>query len=35
MLNGDFASAEKELRAVLRKHSNFPVAYHVLGQTLL
>ncbi len=35
MLSGDFNSAEKELRAVLQKHPNFPVAYHVLGQTLL
>jgi len=35
MLSGDFTSAEKELRAVLQKHPDFPVAWHVLGQTLL
>jgi len=35
MLSGDFASAEKQLRVVLQKHPKFPVAYHVLGQTLL
>ncbi|HET9475450.1 MAG TPA: tetratricopeptide repeat protein [Steroidobacteraceae bacterium] len=35
MLSGDYTAAEKELRGVLQKHPNFPVAYHVLGQTLL
>ena len=35
MLSGDFMSAEKECGAVLQKHPKFPVAYHVLGQTLL
>lgn len=35
MLDGDFASAEKQLRVVLQKHPKFPVAWHVLGQTLL
>ena len=35
MLSGEFASAEDVLRTVLLKHPDFPVAYHVLGQTLL
>ena len=35
LLDGDFASAEKQLRVVLQKHPKFPVAWHVLGQTLL
>jgi TolB-like protein/DNA-binding winged helix-turn-helix (wHTH) protein/Flp pilus assembly protein TadD len=35
VMNGDFRLAATELQAVLRGHPNYPVAWHVLGQTYL